>query len=85
MAAAQWWAQANEEENRQNKEQEELFVFGYACKLFRDDEKAVFVDRGKHLIPWMSDDRLLIDRSVLHSTMGSHKKGFDLSRFRECY
>ncbi|XP_033747378.1 splicing factor, suppressor of white-apricot homolog isoform X2 [Pecten maximus] len=62
MAAAQWWAQANEEENRQNKEKEELFVFGYACKLFRDDEKAILVDQEKHLIPWMSDDRLLIDR-----------------------
>ncbi|XP_021374796.1 splicing factor, suppressor of white-apricot homolog isoform X1 [Mizuhopecten yessoensis] len=62
MAAAQWWAQANEEENRQSKAQEELFVFGYACKVFRDDEKASFVDQEKHLIPWMSDDRVLIDR-----------------------
>ena len=43
---------------------EDLLVFGYACKLFRDDEKALYIDRGKHLIPWMADEALKIDRSV---------------------
>lgn len=43
---------------------EELLVFGYACKLFRDDEKALYIDQGKHLIPWMADDSLKIDRLV---------------------
>ncbi|GBP35446.1 Protein suppressor of white apricot [Eumeta japonica] len=44
------------------EKKEELFVFGYSCKLFRDDEKALHVDQGKHLIPWMGDETLKIDR-----------------------
>ena len=51
-------------EYRPNDEKEELFVFGYGCKLFRDDEKALLLDRGSHLIPWMGDNKVLIDRSV---------------------
>ena len=43
-------------------DKEELFLFGYACRLFRDDEKALHIDQGKHLIPWMGDDKLKIDR-----------------------
>ena len=39
----------------------ELFVFGYACKVFRDDKKALEIDQGKHLISWM-DSSLKIDR-----------------------
>lgn len=42
----------------------ELLVFGYACKLYRDDERAVYHDQGKHLIPWMGDKAIMIDRSV---------------------
>lgn len=44
------------------EKKEELFVFGYSCKLFRDDAKAIHIDQGKHLIPWMGDETLKIDR-----------------------
>ncbi|XP_068190617.1 splicing factor, suppressor of white-apricot homolog isoform X2 [Antennarius striatus] len=40
----------------------DLLVFGYACKLFPDDEKALYHEQGKHLIPWMGDKSILIDR-----------------------
>ncbi|XP_072311365.1 splicing factor, suppressor of white-apricot homolog isoform X2 [Eucyclogobius newberryi] len=40
----------------------DLLVFGYACKLFRDDEKALYHDQGKHLIPWMGEKNIMIDR-----------------------
>ncbi|KAF5281900.1 hypothetical protein FQR65_LT14484 [Abscondita terminalis] len=46
----------------QKEKHEELLVFGYACKLFRDDVKALYVDQGKHLIPWMGEESLKIDR-----------------------
>ncbi|XP_071093718.1 splicing factor, suppressor of white-apricot homolog isoform X1 [Haliotis cracherodii] len=61
--ASMWWAQDNAPETaKTNSELEDLFVFGYACKVFRDDEKASYIDQGKQLIPWMGDDRLMIDR-----------------------
>ena len=44
------------------EKKEDLFVFGYSCKLFRDDDKAIHIDQGKHLIPWMGDETLKIDR-----------------------
>ncbi|XP_056146543.1 splicing factor, suppressor of white-apricot homolog isoform X2 [Lampris incognitus] len=40
----------------------DLLVFGYACKVFRDDERALFHEQGKHLIPWMGEKNIMIDR-----------------------
>uniref|UniRef100_A0A8D0L720 Suppressor of white apricot N-terminal domain-containing protein n=1 Tax=Sphenodon punctatus TaxID=8508 RepID=A0A8D0L720_SPHPU len=50
----------------------ELLVFGYACKLFRDDEKAQQQEQGRHLIPWMGDSAIMIDRSVHPRTHEKH-------------
>ncbi|UJR25160.1 hypothetical protein I4U23_006518 [Adineta vaga] len=44
------------------KEEEELIVFGYSCKLFRDDFFAKAIDRGQSLIPWNGDENIMIDR-----------------------
>nr|CAG4638514.1 EOG090X07RL [Cyclestheria hislopi] len=54
---------------------EDLLVFGYACKLFRDDEKALYIDQGKHLIPWMGDENIKIDRYDARGTL------FDLKQY----
>lgn len=54
---------ANEEDGRSHgSKQEELMVFGYSCKLYRDDAKAMAEDSGVYLIPWMGDHSLMIDR-----------------------
>ncbi|XP_062587745.1 splicing factor, suppressor of white-apricot homolog [Saccostrea cucullata] len=50
------------EREKQTDDKEELFVFGYACKLFKDDKRALSIDQGSHLIPWMGDEKLQIDR-----------------------
>ena len=47
--------------------EEELLVFGYACKLYRDDAKALMEESGQLLIPWMGDGSLMIDRCVFVS------------------
>lgn len=55
-------------------DEEELLVFGYSCKLFRDDEKAQIIDEGQHLIPWMGQENLKIDRYDARGTL------YDLSQ-----
>lgn len=49
------------EKDKRSRE-DNLLVFGYACNIFCDEEKAVFFDEGRHLIPWMGDESLMIDR-----------------------
>ncbi|XP_014467681.1 PREDICTED: splicing factor, suppressor of white-apricot homolog isoform X2 [Dinoponera quadriceps] len=58
-----WMVDSGILRKKNNDEQpQELLVFGYSCKLFRDDDKAKMIDQGKHLIPWMGDNTLKIDR-----------------------
>lgn len=76
--AALLWDIPGDEDIQESREPEELSVFGYACKLFRNDHKAISVDREEHLIPWMGDSSLLIDRSVLKKTAAL--EGLDLAR-----
>lgn len=56
-----------------NNGHEDLLVFGYSCKLFRDNDKALYLDKGNHLIPWMGDNSVMVDRYV--------RRQFGCSRF----
>lgn len=38
------------------EQDEDLLVFGYSCKLFKDDAKANHIERGEHLIPWSGNE-----------------------------
>ena len=52
--------------NARDDEEEDLLVFGYACKLYRDDTKALMEESGQLLIPWMGDHSLMVDRYFKH-------------------
>jgi len=51
-----------------------LFVFGYEAKIFRDDEKAKWIEKGSHLIPWMGDPSLMIDRYDVRAALSDLSK-----------
>jgi hypothetical protein len=55
---------SNNNSEHQKSNLDELFAFGYACKLFRDDNAALKLDSDSHLIPWNGNTSLLIDRCV---------------------
>lgn len=42
--------------------EDDLLVFGYACKVYRDDARALQAEKA--LIPWMGDELITIDRLV---------------------
>ncbi|KAJ8982201.1 hypothetical protein NQ317_013503 [Molorchus minor] len=73
--------------NTTSENYDDLLVFGYACKLFREDEKALYIDQGKHLIPWMGDETLKIDRYDCRGALSDLRKyeasreGFDALRW----
>ena len=41
---------------------DDLLVFGYSCTIFRDDDRALAIDRGEHLIPFLGRRDFPIDR-----------------------
>ena len=44
---------------------EDLLVFGYAARIFDgSDDRARYVDQGKHLIPWMGDSSTCNDQKL---------------------
>jgi hypothetical protein len=55
----------------------QLFVFGYAANIFKDDETAAAVDHGKFLVQCMADGDLLVDRyaSLSKASSSSYKPG----------
>lgn len=61
---------------------DDLLIFGYACKIFRDDEKARYIDQGKHLIPWMGDNSLKIDRLIFQAFFVLFFFGYQRKLFR---
>lgn len=44
---------------------DDLLIIGYQSRVFEDDEKALFIDQGRHLINWMGNSALRIDRLII--------------------
>uniref|UniRef100_A0A915IDL4 SURP motif domain-containing protein n=1 Tax=Romanomermis culicivorax TaxID=13658 RepID=A0A915IDL4_ROMCU len=54
------------------REEDDLFVFGYHCTIFRDDQKAEHVDFGRHLIPLTFDPSTTIDSIYVYTFYDSN-------------
>ena len=66
MQDSSWsWERATAS-NSSDIQDQDILIFGYSAKLFRDDEKALEIDQGRHLVPWMGQSDCLIDRCVNH-------------------
>lgn len=52
-----------QEPTESQENDKELLVFGYQCRLYRDDEKAT-MENDELLIPWMGDRSLMVDRYI---------------------
>lgn len=44
------------------KREIDLLVFGYSCRLFRDDSMALAVNEQDNLVAWQGNPDLLMDR-----------------------
>ncbi|UXI14667.1 zinc transporter ZIP9 [Sarcoptes scabiei] len=62
-----------------NSQDSDFLIFGYTCKLYRDDQRADWINNGHHLIKWIGDhdEKLLIDRYDVRGYLN------DLSPFNE--
>lgn len=54
--------QGKDRANKAKRSYDDVMVVGYHCKLFQDDVMARYIEEGKHLIPWMGDESILVDR-----------------------
>ena len=55
-----------------NDKFEDLIVIGYQSKLFRDDVMAKYIEDERHLIPWMGNESLMIDRYPTLPSLSVH-------------
>ncbi|KAG5673545.1 hypothetical protein PVAND_003585 [Polypedilum vanderplanki] len=55
--------------NYEHRSAVDFLVFGYQCKLYRDDKKALEIDRETHLIPAPYEPKDLISRYDVRTTL----------------
>ncbi len=60
-------------EEKQENLLKELVIVGYESQLFRNDKLSASMEKGSHLIPWMGNRDLLIDRYDVRALLDSEK------------
>ncbi|KAJ3158005.1 hypothetical protein HDU89_000387 [Geranomyces variabilis] len=76
-SARQHHGRHSKSQQQQSAPAQDLLAFGYACRLFRDDELAARLETGRHLLPWgHSGDSthnapLMIDRYDVRNLLDS--------------